>query len=144
MLRREFMTDKIAPLSGALGPLSEPLSTRPADALADTAAVDRAAPMDHLAGPPEISSGPAPTDPLGPLDDIVAALEAQRIDPHAAIELIVDRSLAEFDPTLLSASERVAAREQVLARVASDPHLAGLRARLGSTPAFETGGPNKY
>lgn len=103
--------------------------------------------MTDLDGTPEITAGPDPTgasSPTGPLDDIVAALEARRIDAQTAIELIIDRSLTEFDPTLLSTRERLAAREQVLALVASDPHLAGLRARLGPDPALERGAPDEY
>lgn len=137
------MTDKTMTLDGPLGPAApEPASSprastavSPASGGVDIAASER---IDESAGLESIteSAGVLPGDPIA---EIAHALEVHAMEPSEAVERILDHSLDEIAGASLTASERLATREQVLALLARDPHLSGLRARLGPSPGPPSG-----
>lgn len=147
------MSDKTVTIEGTLGLVSGVSGV--ADAVPDVARVGQVSevaevaevadldPVAAVAGPSAMA-GVSATAGVGPdpIAEIAAALDAGRLDPAHALELIIDHSMDELGARWLTPDERVAAREQVLALVAQDPHLAGLRARLGSVaPAAPDRGP---
>ena len=127
------MTDKIATLDGALGPLpGEALATEPMTHISDAAAASAAggAAGVHPAQALTQLLAPAALSPADSIATLAAALDAGRVDAATVLDLIVERALDDLGAGLLSPDERIAIREQVLTLAVADPHLAGLRVRL--------------
>lgn len=123
----------IKPPSGPTGAAGAP----PTDALEPAAGPRPSDPAQDLGGTQATGSVTGPTSAaaagdagaVGPLDALVADLQAGRVSPEAALDALVDRALADVD-SQISPAQRAELEGIMRSILADDPTLSALRQGL--------------
>lgn len=117
-----------------IAPADSPAAELEATALAPASGSGAAVAGSHVAAPGSAMQGGLAIDGGDESERIAADLEASRITPERAVELLIESALDTQLPADVPAELRAQMSTVLRSLVTEDPSLLAITARLGATP----------